>query len=454
MKKSIIILLAILVILVGGYYSWSIFFTMSSDYIVVKEIDSLETITAAGKVIGDGTISLAFKFSGTVEEILVEEGYRVEQGHVLAYLENQQEQNLLKQRENNLEKARTQLYKLQNTDYVEARENLNQAQAQLGYARSVYERTKEEIEVYPKENFRQAEIQANAARELYERKKILYEEGYISSLDLQGAKDSKELAESSLAVASSQYEGRKLELERVENDVKLASSNTALAQNALNSLTGEGIKLAKLQVEQAEIILDEAEINYQQTIIKAPETGVITDVNVNVGEQIQSAQSIFTLVPEADTTFVEVQIDEDLTGRVVPGQKAWVTSTAFPDKIYSALVSWVSPGIDADRGTFGVRLRLEDFYPELAADLTVFAEIIMGEQKQSIILEQRYIYQIDDKNYVFISQRGQAYLQAVQVKDLGNGKILVEEGLSPGDIVLTSLGLTEGQRIRLAPEEE
>ncbi|RQD77122.1 MAG: HlyD family efflux transporter periplasmic adaptor subunit [Candidatus Syntrophonatronum acetioxidans] len=172
------------------------------------------------------------------------------------------------------------------------------------------------------------------------------------------------------------------------------------------------------------------------------------------GAYAQPGQEIITFIPQAETNYVEVQVDEDLTGQIVPGQEAVVTTNAFPEEEFLARVYRVSPGIDPDRGTFKVRLELEEFNEELVPDLAVFAEIIIGSREDSIVLQQRYLYQQEGVSFVYSIEEDRAISREVAVEEIGGGLALVKEGLEQGDIILTSLGLNEGQRVRLAGEGE
>ncbi len=228
----------------------------------------------------------------------------------------------------------------------------------------------------------------------------------------------------------------------------------AVAQGLVDDLRGDSLDLAELEKLQAQTWLEEAELAYEQTYLKSPLDGSITRVVASPGESLQSGQEVLTLIPEAEVTYVEVQVEEDLTGRIVPGQEAVVTTTAYPDQHFSASVSHVSPGIDAARGTFNVRLELDRLVPELVPDLAVFAEIIIDFREESMILEQRYVYGTDGERFVYAYRDGRVYTREIEVESLGNGYLAVRDGLEPGDLILTNPDLNQGQRVRLTAEEK
>ncbi len=443
----------IVIVLGAGLTLWATFSGATSNYIKVEKSDSVETVLATGKVTGEQVIPLSFSVSGVIEDLRVEEGAQVNEGQVLAVVGNHEAKNLVLQRTNTLEIAQTQLEKIQTTDYKQALENLKQAEAQEKYARLEYERTLTNMEIQPEERLKQAEINYEAALTIYQRTLELFKEGIASATELEEAEKNLELATSNLALAESDFAGRFQELEQAERSLEVARSNVSLAQSTLDSLAGEMLKLAELETAQAAFLLEEAELAYARTYIKSPRDGSITRVQASPGEFVQPGREIFTLIPLAEVTYVEVQVDEDLTGSIVPGQEAIITSTAFPGETFPAAVSRVSPGIDVARGTFEVRLALDRLVPELVPDLAVFAEIIIERREPSIVLEQRFIYRQEGKSFVNTTRQGRVYPLEVQVDNLGNGFVLVREGLEPGLVILTNFDLREGQRVRLAAEE-
>ena len=454
MKRKAIYFVLVAAVLGAGYILWSLLSVTTSTYIKVEAEDYIETVLATGKVTGKEVIPLAFQVPGAIEEIMVEEGDHVEKGQVLAVLENKGEKNRILQQSNALKLVEYQVTKLQTTDYQQARENLKQAEAQKKVAQLVYDYALENQGIQPEEMLKQAEIQAESARNSYQRSKRLYENGAISLSEMEKVEESLELAESSLALARSDYSGRHLDLEQAKSQLEVAGSNVSVARNTLNDLTGDALQMARLEKEQAKALLEEAELAYHNTYLRSPQEGYINRLFASTGAFTQTGQEVIVLIPRAELSYVEVRVDEDLTGQIVPGQEAVITSTAFPEEEFTATVYRVSPGIDADRGTFKVRLELDRREDRLVPDLAVFAEIVMGHQKESIVLERRHIYQEKGQSYVFTWQEGRVHRKGVETKEVGNNFALITDGLEPGDVVLTSPDLKEGQQIRLAGEGE
>ena len=99
---------------------------------------------------------------------------------------------------------------------------------------------------------------------------------------------------------------------------------------------------AQAQIDFAKATLDQALIQFGYTKLLAPYDGIITSRNVEPGEVVSPGREVLTL---SDLSRVDLKIfvDETEIAKVRPGQKVEVKVDAFKDKVYSGLVSYVSP---------------------------------------------------------------------------------------------------------------
>lgn len=396
-RKWFVAVIASMLLAGAGAAAWWVTAPVSTEYITVQKEDAIETLLAAGKVVGEATIPLSFAQAGVVGEVLVEEGELVEEAKVLLSLESSRFANLVSQRQNALARGKVSLERLQNEELAGAREQLNLAISQQQHAETVYLRNLE-----------------------------LFREGVISTAELEAA----------------------------EQSLEQATSNLELSKITLQGLEDTSLRLARLEVEQAEVLLEEAKMQLADTYLHAPLTGTVISLDVNSGEYVQPGQPLLKLIPKTDFTYVEVEVDEDLSGRIMVGQEGIVSASASPGKHYQATVSRVAPAIDAARGTFTVRLTLEEEVPSLLPEQAVFAEIITGKRDDALILEQRLILREAGRMFVYTVEDDQARRRELVTEDLGNGRMAVLEGLEAGERVLTSLELRDGQRVQLRQERE
>ncbi|MDD8025684.1 MAG: efflux RND transporter periplasmic adaptor subunit [Acidobacteriota bacterium] len=365
-----------------------------APYLVLGSREAVETVLATGRVVGEKTIPLSFNRAGRITAELVKDGDRVMADQPLLRQESAVEEAVLAQRRTSLAIARLNLEKLTTVDLRDLQQKVRQAQAAADYASGYFNR--------------QSELLAQKS---------------IPQIQFDQAKRDKALAEAALDSAANQ-------LQSLETTLK---------------------PLAGLQAAQAENDLRRAEIDLRDTVLRAPFDGLVVEHAAHKGEFVTSAQKVITFIPASLRTYVEVQVDEASLGRLALGQKASVASPAFPGRIYPAAVERIASIVDTQRGTFTVRLMLDAFHQELLPESSVSVQIVVGQAKASLFLEQRFLIREGSSVFVFTAVGGRARRVAARVEDLGGGRFGVLEGLKAGDRVLLPRGLKDGARIKPVP---
>jgi len=127
-------------------------------------------------------------------------------------------------------------------------------------------------------------------------------------------------------------------------------------QDKLNELEqAAGLQLAKLQgdpnidpaqtpeYQQAEADLQNAQRNLRHTVVKAPFSGTVTEVEqLQPGMFLPAGTSAFGLVSDTDV-YVTAQPKEDQLTWVRPGQSVDVTVDTYPDQHWKGVVESISP---------------------------------------------------------------------------------------------------------------
>jgi len=364
---------------------------------VVQAREAVETVLAAGRVVGEKSVPLSFVRPGRIADEFIRDGDAVPADFILIRQDGRHEERALAQARIALEEARLRREKLRTTDLPEAEEKVRQAKANDAFTADYFKRQ----------------------TELYEQKALT-----------------------------------QLQFEQGRRDRELAASVLASAENQLRSFREVQSAQADLAVARAESELKKAELDVLDTFLKAPATGRIVSHDAHPGEFVQAGQKIVTFIPAASRTRVEIQVDEANAGRIKIGQKAAVSSPAFPGQVFSAEVERLGAMVDAQRGSFPVRLILDGFEADLLPESSVSIQIELGREPGLLILEQRFLLQENGKTAVFVAEGRRARKIFVSARDLGNGQFECREGLRNGQIVLLPQGMRDGLRIKpvLPPE--
>jgi len=182
---------------------------------------------------------------------------------------------------------------------------------------------------------------------------------------------------------------RKEEYDRQKNLFEKKLTSEQVYKDAMYSyLSREAEHNALVQQEKAALSrLAKANDNLSKTKIKSPMDGVLTLVDVEVGE-IAQAQTAFTqgrtlmTVSDLSAFEVEVEIDETDIADLEVGQKTKVEIDAFPDTVFAGEVSeigntatLIGAGTNDQATNFKVKVALLDNNPKIRPGMSATVDI-------------------------------------------------------------------------------
>ena len=271
---------------------------------LVATPDTAASGSMAAAVSGTGEIKtlndadLNFQVTGTVAQILVKEGDSIKKDTLIATLDTAIYDQQVAQAQANLVSAKATLAGFQ-ADGPDSRA----AQAQLAQAQATFDATKP--------GATSADIEA-------------------SQLSLNAAK---------LNLKST---GDRLSLAKTQAQLQLDLASQTVAQAAVNRLTVQRAQ-AEAGVAQAEASLTLANLNRQRAEIRAPFDGVVSFINISVGDPANLAGRAPVQLIDAVNLQAEVQISDVDIGGVTLNQGATVSVDAMPGKQYPGVVTFISP---------------------------------------------------------------------------------------------------------------
>lgn len=360
----------------------------------VNRAHLIETVVASGHVETPYRVEIGSQITGTVEEVLVQEGERVTKGQPLISLESRELKATVVQAKGAVAQAEARIRQLEELTLPSAKEALTQAQATLLNAQQTYDRT--------------AQLEHN---------------GYATRASLDDAQKTL--------------------------DVARAVKRAAEFQVYTASPGGSDYVMAQTQLNQARANLDTAESRLGYATIAAPRDGVLITRNVERGTVVQPGKALLVLAPVGEVQLV-LQIDERNLGKLVLGQKAQASADAYPDRRFAATVTYINPGVDISRATVEVKLNVIDPPDYLRQDMTVSVDIQVAEKDGALVLPLRSVHDALSGNpWVLGIKDGRAAKRPVKLGLRGNSHIEIADGLAQGDVAIPqSSGVLTGQRVR------
>jgi HlyD family secretion protein len=145
---------------------------------------------------------------------------------------------------------------------------------------------------------------------------------------------------------------------------------------------------SKAAVVRAQVAVDNARIQLEDTDVRAPITGTIIEKDTERGQVIASATSNVsggtTLMKMADLGLVQVRtlVDETDIGKVQPEQRATVTVDAYPNRPFNGTVLKVEPQAQTEQNVtmFPVLVRINNEEGLLRPGMNSEVEIHVGRR--------------------------------------------------------------------------
>jgi len=97
----------------------------------------------------------------------------------------------------------------------------------------------------------------------------------------------------------------------------------------------------------AQTTYDQAAVDLKATTIRAPASGIVSNMKLQVGEYALAGKPIFSLI-ENQPIWIEANLKETQLTHILPGQQATIVADAYPDKIWKSVVSSIAPATGAE----------------------------------------------------------------------------------------------------------
>ncbi len=363
------------------------------DLVTVTAADVQTSVVASGRVLPPARVDIGATITARVEKVLVREGARIVADQILVELERGE-----------LAAAAAQ-----------ARAAVARAQARVSSVQTLALPTAQAAQQQAAANLEVAEHEAKRARDLVA-------QGFVSQSRVDEA-------DRQLDVARSQLAG-------------------ARAQPGAQSVSGAEAQQAQSALAEAEAALALANAKLAQTQIRAPAAGVVLERVIEPGDIAQAARRMMSLALDGPVRLI-VQVDEKNLPLIKTGAVATAAADAFPAERFEAVVNYISPGIDAARGTVELRFDVAKPPALLKSDMTISIDLQGPLLKQAMMLPADGVRQLQtDKPWVLVERDGVAVKVPVRAGLQTQGRVAIADGLKAGEHVILNRDVEAGARVQ------
>ena len=406
-------------------------------------------IEASGRVEPIKSVNVSPKEPGRLVKLLVEQGDRVKAGQTLAVMENTelavqtaQSKAELKQNRANYEESEAEI----KAEIAQSQARLRQLEARLN---QVQNRIPRDIE--------QTKAQIDAARSRLEleqqrldRNRYLLEQGAIAQDAFDEIVDNAQNARASINELNQRLEQLQstgsAEIEQIKAEITEARVDLEQKQaTAPAEMTG-----LEASLEQAEMALKQSEIRYEDSIVKAPFDGIVTQRYAVEGAYVApstsgsgtasaSANSILALAQGLEIVAKVPELD---IGQLEPGQKVEIVADAYPDRQFKGEIKRIAPEavIEENVTSFEVRVKLLTGQDVLRSMMNVDVSFIGKELSDSLVVPTVAIFTEDGEQGVMIpDENGDPIFQPVTTGLYLGDRTQIVEGVEANQQVFIDL---------------
>lgn len=208
------------------------------------------------------------------------------------------------------------------------------------------------------------------------------------------------------------------------------------------------------QVKKGDVIakIDPSEpgTKYALSPVEAPISGSIVSTPLKVGTKV-TTNSAVTMIGDIDNLQISASVPERYVSELKTGLKAEITVEAYPDVIFMATVSRVSPVVDAATRTKQVIMNFDKKDSRVNAGM--FAKVKLYTSKYSgklVVPSDAIITNDDDVSYLFVVNDDHTVSRrTVKTGKAIDGMIQVTDNLMAGERVVYEgmLSLSDGANV-------
>ncbi|MGZ8982179.1 MAG: efflux RND transporter periplasmic adaptor subunit, partial [Burkholderiaceae bacterium] len=207
------------------------------------------------------------------------------------------------------------------------------------------------------------------------------------------------------------------------------------------------IDTLKAQISVAEANARVAGVTFDQTLIRAPFTGIVLTKSANVGDIVTPFSSAsgttgaVVTMADMETLEVEADVSEASIARIRVGQPAEIQLDAFPDLRLLGEVSRIVPTVDRSKATLLVKVSFVErdarVLPDMSAKIAFLSRALTPEERKPVpAVRPDAIIKRDGRDVVFVVMKddsnGEERVKAQTVSVGAKVGDLVRVDLSPG----------------------
>lgn len=235
----------------------------------------------------------------------------------------------------------------------------------------------------------------------------------------------------------------RIDYRTLQAQAEQAGTSFNLAQNTYNRLASlkDDNVISTQQIDEAESAmlstkagLAIANANLKKAVVRSTYPGIVGAKFVEKGEYVGPGTPLVKVV-NYKTIIVEAKLAETQTSNIKRGSEVDVEIEALK-KTFKGSVDTLIPTADKDSKTFTLRIRIDNPDYKILVGMSAIVRLTTTQHENVLVVSQSTVIEETGTRSIFVAENGVAKKRAVTLGAVEKDKVIIENGLSPGDSVI------------------
>ncbi len=240
--------------------------------------------------------------------------------------------------------------------------------------------------------------------------------------------------------AAAEVEVAKNSLDRAKKLVDLGSISRAEFErrDAEYKNTAARAESIRIKLQRFGVNPEEASTTIpSRTVLRSPFSGVITKLDAAEGENIGPEDEVLAVTDLSRVWVTGNLYEKDLSG-VRAGQKAQISADAYPEDVFSGMITYIGDVVDPNTRTIPLRCEVPNPDGRLKLGLFVTMEAPTTSQHKAFTIPSSAIQQFGDELAVFVKKGDNEFeKRTVHIGGKSGDAVEVTDGIHAGEVVVT-----------------
>ncbi|KAA0969352.1 efflux RND transporter periplasmic adaptor subunit [Aureimonas fodinaquatilis] len=216
----------------------------------------------------------------------------------------------------------------------------------------------------------------------------------------------------------------------------------------------EAVRTARASLDAAEAQQATAEEGLAYTELKATAPGVLTARSIEVGQVVQAAEAAFSLAENGPRDAV-FQVFESLLFEKPENETIELSLVSAPEVVAAGRIREISPAVDTQSGTVRVKVAIDQTPARMTLGSAVIGRAPRAAQ-EALILPWSSLASDAGYSAVWVvdPQTERTALRRVDILAYETGRIILSNGLTPGELVVIDGGKFLRPDEKVEPRED